>query len=132
MKKIMPTVIALTAIASVSQAVCEQDMKTVSTCKSTPKEGDSELAGYMFEKISICKNGDATYLAFEAEGRSESTPTEPIERTGATEYPFGDAGKFETKAAPAQGGGRAARFYMNMGDGSTISSTYACFSGVVK
>ena len=126
--KLVLTVLSILAIAGVSEAACDSGAQSVIKCISTPQAGDHEVAIAMVQKIDICKMGDKTFIALEADGSSASEPTSPTVRVGATTYPIGDLGNLSIGTTPSPKGGRYAKFNMNMnnGSGDVLSATFAC------
>lgn len=86
MKTIIFTVVLASTSISMASATCPVQAETLASCKSTPQNGDQEIAAGVFDSIAVCKQDSTTSLVLEKNGASESAPAKVDDRVGASTY----------------------------------------------
>jgi hypothetical protein len=124
-------VMAILAATSISFATnCPSNMKTVASCKSTPKAGDSDAASQVLDSIAVCSQGASTVVVLEKNGESQTGEAKVEQRAGGVSYVL-DAGDTAFALSYATGirpqTQQEAQFSVLMKAADiSVSSTYTC------
>lgn len=130
MKLLIFIALLTTSTLGFATATCPANSKTFKICKSTPIEGDSEIASAL-DSIAICNQGAKASLVLEKDGDSEGDIASVVERMGGSTYSITDGNVAMSLSLPTgtRKASTKARFTITFTKAKPVvsaSSTFTC------